>query len=123
MSWRLRFVRLAIFAALCAENGLHVAWSGLHGKWEMASGVTWELSAAAQRAPAENWNELALSVIEGYVERCGGSYVESTANSIAFVYTGADPEFGSMHAKELHNHLSEVLTDAAVVLNFHGLGE
>ena len=96
--------------SLCADNGLHVAWSGLHGRWEMAGGIAWELSAAAQRAPKdENWKDVALSVIEPYAERTNGAYIESTANDLAFVYGTADPEFGAMMAKELHSHLSDTL--------------
>ena len=95
--------------SLCADNGLHVAWSGLHGRWEMAGGVAWELSGAAKRAPMENWRELALSIMSIYSERTNGSFVEQSSSGLAFVYGACDPEFGAMQAKELHAHLSEVL--------------
>lgn len=95
--------------SLCADNGLHVAWSGLHGRWEMAGGVAWELSEAAKRAPMENWRELALSIMAVYSERTNGSYVEQSSSGLTFVYGACDPEFGSMQAKELHAHLSEAL--------------
>lgn len=106
--------------SLCADNGLHVAWSGLHGKWEMAGGVSWELSAAAVRAAAretvESWRDVALAVIEVYAERIDGAYVEATPNSLSFVFGNADPEFGGMMAKELHTNLADALQESSVEL-------
>lgn len=52
--------------------------------------------------------ELALSVIEGYTERMNGACCSASGNNVLFDYSRCDPEFGTMQAKELHNHLSEV---------------
>ena len=105
--------------SLCADNGLYVALSGLNGRWDMAGGVSWELSDAAKRGGAgalEEWHGLALSVISLYVERTNGAYVESARNGLAFDFRWCDPEFGLMQAKELQGHLSDVLQDYSVDL-------
>ncbi len=101
--------------SLGADSGMYVAWSGLHGRWEMAGGVSWELSEAMQQAVAEEgWQELAMTIMRTYAERTNGAFAECGANYVAFHFQQADPEFGRMQAKELHNHLTEVLRDKAV---------
>ena len=101
--------------SLGADNGMYVAWSGLHGRWEMAGGVSWELSEAMQQGVTdEGWRELAMSIVKTYAERTCGAFAECGANYVAFHFQQADPEFGRMQAKELHNHLTEVLRDTAV---------
>ena len=45
-----------------------------------------------------------------YLEGTNGSFIVEKANGIEFNYSGSDPEFGAMQAKELHNHLADVLS-------------
>ena len=88
------------WAARCME------WSA----WPMGDGGRCRVGALGrrQRAPMENWRELALSIMSIYSERTNGSFVEQSSSGLAFVYGACDPEFGAMQA-ELHAHLSEVL--------------
>ena len=102
--------------SLSADNGLHVAWAGLHGRWEMGGGVAWQVSEGAQDGAAADgvWRELAIQLCQSYAERTDGAFAEAGANSVTFHFGQADPEFGKMQAKELHNHLNEVLRDQPV---------
>lgn len=72
--------------SLGADNGMHVAWSGLHGRWEMAGGVAWERSDAMQQQSIadDGWQDLARTVVRTYAERTNGAYAESGANYVSF---------------------------------------
>mmetsp|Transcript_8600 Transcript_8600/g.21381 ORF Transcript_8600/g.21381 Transcript_8600/m.21381 type:complete len:190 (+) Transcript_8600:134-703(+) len=47
--------------------------------------------------------------MSAYVERTDGSYVEEKSAGLIWHFLDADPEFGRWQARELHDHLENVL--------------
>lgn len=66
---------------------------------------TWEV--AYQQA--NTWRETTIRIIQDYVERTDGSFIEEKGSSIVFQYREADPDYGSLQAKELCSHLEILL--------------
>jgi trehalose-phosphatase len=61
-----------------------------------------------------SWMELARAIMDVYVKRTHGTYIEQKGSALLWQYRDADPEFGHMQSKELEDHLSGVLRGAAV---------
>jgi len=125
---------LAVLRTLAADSKNHVMiLSGLsRSKVETAFGSVPNLSLCVehgfdfrlrdnkwqQLAPGvdTSWQEVAEAVMEMYVLRTNGSYVQKKGSSIAWNYQSSDPEFGVMQARELQEHLRGVLQPFPVVV-------
>mmetsp|Transcript_14784 Transcript_14784/g.27362 ORF Transcript_14784/g.27362 Transcript_14784/m.27362 type:complete len:393 (+) Transcript_14784:1775-2953(+) len=81
---------------LAAEYGSYIRHSDT---------TTWDISYEQ----ASKWRETAIRIIQNYVERTDGSYIEEKGSSIVFQYREADPDYGSLQAKELCSHLEILL--------------
>ena len=94
--------------SLVSDGGLHLAWAPSPQK---PAEVGWELTAAAQAAPVDGWQELALSICEAYAQRTNGAaaYADAATGAVRFDFGLADVEFGAMQARELNNHLADAL--------------
>ena len=94
--------------SLVSDGGLHLAWAPSPQK---PAEVGWELTAAAQAAPDDGWQELALSICEAYAQRTNGAaaYADAATGAVRFDFGLADVEFGAMQARELNNHLADAL--------------
>ena len=69
---------------------------------------------------AEEWKALGSGIMETYAARTNGVYMLRKGSAISWHYGDADPEFGSMQAKELQDHLAGVLAGYPVdVLGGH----
>ena len=89
--------------SLCVEHGFDFRLGG--GEWQqLAPGVD------------TSWQQVAGALMDLYVLRTNGSYVQRKGASIAWNYQGADPEFGAMQARELQEHLRGVLQQFPVVV-------
>jgi trehalose 6-phosphate synthase/phosphatase len=86
--------------------GLHAE----HGLWSRPPGGAW----AQRSTPAPEWRERVLAILEDFAARTPGALVEEKSSSLAWHYRMADPEFGVFQARELHLHLTEVLSNAPV---------
>lgn len=82
--------------ALAAEHGQFIKPAD-SGWWERQV----ELS--------NSWQQVALPLLESYKESTDGSTVQVKESSAAWHYACADPDFGSWQAKELMEHLVELL--------------
>jgi len=58
-----------------------------------------------------------------YTSRTHGSYIEETEMKVLWQYRDADPEFGYLQAKELEDHLSNVLRNYTVDILHGGVEE
>ena len=95
--------------ALSAEHGFFTR-SGRGGDWE------------AQAEGDFKWKDAILPILEHYVKRTDGSYVEAKESELVWDYSNADPDLGSWQAKELLEHLDSVLAnEAAHVVSGSGL--
>jgi trehalose-phosphatase len=92
---------------LAAEHGFYYRWpaklcnterTGSTGQWHRLLGRT-ELT----------WKDVALSIMELYMVRTNGTYILCKGSAVAWHFSDADPEFGSMQAKELKDHLDKLL--------------
>lgn len=54
--------------------------------------------------------------MEHYTEATDGSFVEQKETALVWHHEHADPHFGSWQAKELHDHLENVLANEPVVV-------
>ena len=67
--------------------------------------------SAIRPSPPEDWREHVLPVLEHYVDRTPGSFIEAKEYSLAWHYGMSDPEFGEWLANELVASLEELLAE------------
>ncbi|ETW08519.1 trehalose-phosphatase, variant [Aphanomyces invadans] len=57
----------------------------------------------------DSWKDITHSVMAIYTQRTHGTYIEVKGSALLWQYRDADPEFGQLQAKELHEQLLQVL--------------
>ncbi|RZL09121.1 MAG: trehalose-phosphatase, partial [Hymenobacter sp.] len=73
-----------------------------HGVWLRAAGQEWELFQALRN----DWMRDLRPVLELYVARTAGSFIEEKDFSLVWHYRRADADLGEVRARELLAHLS-----------------
>ena len=63
-----------------------------------------------------DWKRIAEPVMKLYMEATDGSYIELKESALVWHHQDADPDFGSCQAKELLDHLENVLANEPVVV-------
>lgn len=102
---------------LAAEHGMFISWPT---KARTKSKRRWEtLVPDSDRS----WRSIAISIMEVYTSRTHGSYIEETEMKVLWQYRDADPEFGQIQAKEIEDHLANVLRNFAVDILHAGMEE
>lgn len=86
---------------LIAEHGLHMR---IDGAWSLLRDVDLE------------WMPRIRAVLDSFVERTQGSFIEEKSASLAWHYRQADREFGRLQAQELRLHLLEAYSNEPVEL-------
>ncbi|KAM7508394.1 hypothetical protein LguiA_018847 [Lonicera macranthoides] len=89
---------------LSAEHGYFTRWNE-DSEWELSM-LTMEFE----------WKKMALPVMEHYTEATDGSFIEQKESALVWHHQEADPDFGSWQAKELFDHLENVLANEPVVV-------
>ncbi|XP_039791677.1 probable alpha,alpha-trehalose-phosphate synthase [UDP-forming] 11 isoform X2 [Panicum virgatum] len=89
---------------IAAEHGYFTRWS---------RGVPWETSSLAADF---DWKKTAEPVMRLYTEATDGSSIEHKESALVWHHQEADPDFGSCQAKELLDHLENVLANEPVVV-------
>jgi len=101
---------------LAAEHGMFISWPaparGQKRRWET-------LVPDQDRS----WRSIAITIMEVYSSRTHGSYIEETEMKVLWQYRDADPEFGYLQARELEDHLSNVLNSFSVDILHGGVEE
>ena len=72
-----------------------------HGAWIKERGYDWRIMAPA----TIEWKPKLKPLLEKYVDRVAGSFVEEKDFALVWHYRGADPEPGRLAAQELKDHL------------------
>lgn len=62
----------------------------------------------------QSWKESASMIMDIYMQRTHGTYIEKKGNALIWQFRDADPEFGFMQSKELEEHLKEIMSHYAV---------
>ncbi|EOY20667.1 hypothetical protein QUC31_006972 [Theobroma cacao] len=89
---------------IAAEHGYFIRWSRM-SDWET-------IPIAADF----DWKRIAEPVMKLYTEATDGSYIEPKKSALVWHHQDADPDFGSCQAKELLDHLENVLANEPVVV-------
>lgn len=101
---------------LVAEHGMFISWPGNFSGGKRV----WETLVSDQDS---SWRHITISIMEVYKSRTHGSYIEETEMKVLWQYRDADPEFGYLQAKELEDHLSNVLRNYSVDILHGGIEE
>jgi len=92
-------------------GGLYVGLVAEHGVWIKEKGGKWETLEAL----TSEWKEEVYPILESWVDRTPGSFIEEKEFSLVWHYRKAAPELGELRARELINNLSNITAN----LNLH----
>ncbi|KAG0479903.1 hypothetical protein HPP92_010525 [Vanilla planifolia] len=90
---------------ISAEHGYLTRWK---------RDLPWESCHLAEDL---DWKKIAEPVMRLYTEATDGSYIEHKESALVWHHQEADPDFGSCQAKELLDHLENVLANEPVSVN------
>ncbi|KAL0336172.1 UNVERIFIED_CONTAM: putative alpha,alpha-trehalose-phosphate synthase [UDP-forming] 9 [Sesamum radiatum] len=99
---------LSDWLAPCEKLGL-AAEHGFFLRWDKTS--EWESLAADL-----DWKEIVEPIMKLYTEATDGSSMEVKDSALVWHHQDADPDFGSCQAKELLDHLENVLANEPAVV-------
>ena len=101
---------------LAAEHGMFISWPNQKSDKKRI----WDTLVPDQD---RSWRSIAITIMEVYTSRTHGSYIEETEMKVLWQYRDADPEFGYLQARELEDHLSNVLRSFSVDILHGGVEE
>lgn len=84
-----------------------------HGARIRRDAADWQLM---EEGGASDWQEEIRPVMEVYVDRTPGAYLEDKGSSLVWHYRQSEPELGSIRAKELVDTLESYLTNTSLHL-------
>jgi trehalose 6-phosphate synthase/phosphatase len=98
---------------LGAEHGFYYRWprDELADGEHVSSKTKWTTIHAIGD---QTWKLAAKLVMDIYVQRTHGTYIEQKGNALIWQFRDADPEFGFLQSKELEENLKEVMHGYAV---------
>lgn len=85
-----------------------------HGYYIKNGAGDWEATIKTD----EQWKEAVLLIMNEYVSRCHGTFIEEKTGSIAWHYRNADSEFAQLRLHELRDDLAEIIrykTDLEII--------
>lgn len=98
---------------LGAEHGFYFRWPRDEHAFE-AGGGELQIKAGSWQTIApvgdQTWKQSAKMIMNIFVQRTHGTYLEEKGNALIWQFRDADPEFGFLQSKELEEHLKEVLS-------------
>ncbi|KAF0698019.1 Aste57867_11350 [Aphanomyces stellatus] len=83
---------------LAAEHGYLYRWGDTDDGW-----------LCTKENFDDSWKDITHAVMDIYTQRTHGTYIELKGSALLWQYRDADPEFGQLQAKELHEQLLQVL--------------
>ncbi len=86
-------------------SGTPVALIAEHGCFIRMPGKEWQTTVNIDT----QWKSSIMPVLQDYVYRCTGSFIEEKAGSLAWHYRNADSDFAQLRLHELRDDLSEII--------------
>lgn len=81
-----------------------------HGSAMRYKGGEWKLQSMA----SNSWKDEIRPMLESYVRRCAGSFLEEKQSSLSWHYRNTHPGLGFIRSRELVNNLSQLTTNSPV---------
>ncbi len=91
-------------------GALNVGLVAEHGVWVKERGGDWRMVGSLK----DDWKSQVRPIIELYVDRTPGSFVEEKSYSLTWHYRKADPGWGSLRARELRDDLADLTENLAL---------
>jgi trehalose 6-phosphate synthase/phosphatase len=85
--------------------GIPVILVAEHGYFIKRGDEEWE----AVFDPNLDWKEAVLPILNEYVNRCNGTFIEEKTGSVAWHYRNADSDFAQLRLNELRDDLAEII--------------
>ncbi len=85
--------------------GINVNLVAEHGYYIKKGYDDWESTITGD----EQWKEAVLPILNEYVSRCNGTFIEEKTGSIAWHYRNADSDFAQLRLHELRDDLAEII--------------
>lgn len=83
-----------------------------HGIWFKSNGGDWEINPDL---PSDNyWKDDARTVINFYVDRTPGSFLEEKKNSLVWHYRKVDAGLAAFRSSELNSHLKHMMAEKEI---------
>jgi len=86
-------------------SGLNLTLVAEHGYYIKKGGGAWEATMNTD----EQWKEAVLPILNEYVSRCNGTFIEEKTGSIAWHYRNADSDFAQLRLHELKDDLADII--------------
>lgn len=86
-------------------SGTQVALIAEHGYFIRIPGKEWQTTVNIDT----QWKSSIMPVLQDYVNRCTGSFIEEKTGSLAWHYRNADSDFAQLRLHELRDDLSEII--------------
>lgn len=86
-------------------SGVKVNLVAEHGYYIKRMDGPWETTVS----PNGNWKEAVLPILNEYVDRCNGTFIEEKTGSIAWHYRNADSDFAQLRLHELKDDLADII--------------
>lgn len=81
-----------------------------HGAAVKLNGQEWDMQASSDKS----WKEQIRPVMQLFVTRCAGSFVEEKENTLAWHYRNTHPDLGFTRSRELMNTLLQLITNTSL---------
>lgn len=78
-----------------------------HGVWKRDIGMDWEINENVKK----DWMPQIRPILESFVDRTPGTFIEEKNYSLAWHYRNADPALGEMRANELSTVVKELTSN------------
>lgn len=86
-------------------SGAGVTLVAEHGYFIKKIGKEWKATVHSNG----NWKETVMPILNEYVNRCTGTFIEEKTGSIAWHYRNADFDFAQLRLHELRDDLAEII--------------
>jgi trehalose 6-phosphate synthase/phosphatase len=96
---------------LAAEHGFYYLWPQNDLASSGPEKAKWQ---TAMESVDDGWKASAKMVMDIFVQRTHGTYIEQKGNTLIWQYSDADPEFGFLQSKELEGHLKLIMANYRV---------